>query len=139
MATFRVLVTGSRSWAAADTINKALDDLLAEHGTLIVVHGAARDGADRYAQSWALSRRHASSFGAVTPEPHPANWAANGTKAGFIRNAYMVSLGANLCLGFIMPCTLVRCAGKRPHGTHGATHCAGLAVKASIEIRRFDG
>lgn len=137
MGDYRVLVTGSRSWTAADTIYAALDGLLAEHGTLTVVHGAARDGADRYADNWAIRKRN--SFGAVTPEPHPANWAANSTKAGFIRNAYMVSLGADVALAFIMPCTLARCAGKRPHGSHGATHCEGLAGKAGIEVRRFDG
>ena len=123
--TYRVLVTGSRTWNDRELIRDTLDALLAEHGTLTVVHGAASTGADTTAQGWALDRRHQSSYGAVTPEPHPADWRRYGRAAGFRRNAAVVALGADLCLAFIR------------NGSHGATHCADLAERAGIPVRRF--
>ena len=142
MGDFRALVTGSRSWPSAHAVNVALDGLLAEHGTLTVVHGAAREGADKMAQNWALNARYLSSCAAVTPEPHPAIWRPGGKfdkTAGFKRNALMVSLGADLCLAFIGPCTKRNCPEPQPHGSHGASHCADLAERAGIETRRFNG
>lgn len=127
MADYRVLVTGSREWADAETLRAALDALLAEHGTLTVVHGACPRGADAMAQSWALSASQASSYGAVTPEPHPADWNGCGKQAGFIRNAEMVALGADLVLAFY----------KQGAVNKGTDHCASLAEKAGIPVRRF--
>ena len=126
----RVLVTGSREWTDAAGITDALDALLVNYGTLTVVHGACPRGADRIAQGWALSARHASSYGAVTPEPHPAIWRPDGVfdkTAGFRRNAEMVSLGADLCLAFY----------KRGAGNKGTDHCARLAENAGIPVRRI--
>ena len=142
MADYRILVTGSRDWASAHTVNVTLDGLLAEHGTLTVVHGACREGADKMAHNWALNARHASSFAAVTIEPHPAVWRPGGTfdrAAGFKRNAEMVTLGASLCLCFLMPCADPKCRRTGAHGSHGASHCAGLAEAAGIETRRING
>jgi hypothetical protein len=139
-AGFRVLVTGSQDWADGHAVNAPLDELLARHGCLTVVHGACRKGADRMAHNWALNARHASSYAAVTPEPHPAIWRPGGRyskTAGIERNALMVSLGADLCLAFIMPCSDRRCRRTGAHGSHGASHCARLAETAGIEVRRI--
>ena len=142
MADFRVLITGSRNWLSAHTIDVTLDELLAEHGTLTVVHGACREGADKMAHNWALSVRHASSFAAVTIETHPAIWRPGGKydkSAGFKRNAEMVVAGAAICLAFVMPCTDPKCRRPGAHGSHGASHCAQLAEAAGIETRRING
>ena len=120
----RVLVTGSRTWQNRAAIVDALDQLLAEHGVLTVVHGNA-PGADRIAHNWALSQHYASSCGAVTPEAHPADWKKFGKRAGMFRNSLMVELGADVCLAFIR------------NQSPGATQCAALAEKAGIPVRRF--
>ena len=142
MADFRVLITGSRNWLSAHTIDVTLDELLAQHGTLTVVHGACREGADKMAHNWALNARHASSFAAVTAEAHPANWRPGGKfdkSAGFRRNAEMVALGADVCLAFVAACARPNCPKLEPHGSHGASHCAQLAEANGIEVRRITG
>ena len=139
MGDYRVLVTGSRTWTDAVAIRRELDALLDEHGCLIVVHGAARDGADRIAHNWALSMHHLSSCGAVTPEPHPADWGRYKKRAGFVRNEEMVALGADVCLAFVLPCGKAGCRSRSPHPTHGTGHCINRAEWAGIPIRRFDG
>ena len=48
----------------------------------------------------------------------------------------MVTLGAGLCLAWIMPCVKPYCRRPDPHGSHGATHCADLAGKAGIPVIR---
>ena len=123
---YRILVTGSRTWEDRALLERELDVLLTEHGALTLVHGAARKGADNMAQTWGLNRRHASSYGAVTLEPHPADWGHYGNAAGPRRNAKMVALGADVCLAFIRD------------DSRGATHCARLAAQAGIPVRRFD-
>jgi YspA, cpYpsA-related SLOG family len=115
----RVLVTGSRTWTDRRAIVDALDELLAEHDALTVVHGNAI-GADQMVHYWAARRR-----GVVTVEAHPARWNTYGKQAGMIRNAEMVDAGADICLAFIRD--------KSP----GATHCADLAEKAGIPVKRY--
>ncbi|MGH3753443.1 MAG: SLOG family protein [Pseudonocardiaceae bacterium] len=84
----------------------------------IVVHGGAR-GADRLAgdiaRGWGW-----------TPEPHPADWARHGRSAGFRRNAEMVTLGADVCLAFILD------------ASRGASHTAHLADTAGIPTIRYE-
>lgn len=132
MAEFRVLVTGSREFDDYETMCIELGHVLVQqmalHGTshppIVVVHGGAR-GAD------ALAERAAQAFGMKT-EPHPADWRPNGTVdrgAGFKRNAVMVSLGADLALAFY----------KQGAGNKGTDHCARLAEKAGIPVRRVTG
>ena len=120
---YRVLVTGSRTWRDRAAIVDALDELHAEYGALIVVHGGAV-GADRMAGQWVQGMRHAHVL-SVTAEPHAADWRQHGKQAGFIRNAEMVALGADVCLAFIR------------ENSPGASHCAALAGKAGIPVRRF--
>jgi hypothetical protein len=49
----------------------------------------------------------------------------------------MVKLGAQICLAFIDPCTNLQCTRGGRHGSHGAVHCAHLARRAGIEVRRW--
>lgn len=130
----RILITGSRDWANRHAIEMALwaaywlkeQDISA----VTMVHGACRTGAD------ALAHRVALSTG-MTVEPHPADWKQFGRRAGFVRNAEMVRLGADLCLAFIRPCSDPRCPRSGPHGSHGATSCAELAERAGIKVWHF--
>jgi YspA, cpYpsA-related SLOG family len=115
MDAYRVLVTGSRSWDDGQAIFDALAEY--NYGQVALVHGAAR-GADLIAASVAAG------FGWKI-EPHPADWDRCGKAAGLIRNRYMVELGADVCLAFIRD------------NSRGATHCAGLAEKAGIPVKRI--
>ena len=124
MTAFRVLVTGSRTWTDKDTIYAALDEVLAEHPHLTVVHGAAR-GADQMSVTWVMDRWTWQEAD-VSHEAHPAGWDLHGKRAGMMRNAEMVRAGADVCLAFIKD--------KSP----GATGCARLAEEAGIPVRRYE-
>ncbi|MFJ9671394.1 SLOG family protein [Streptomyces sp. NPDC101221] len=127
MIPYRVLVTGSRDWPTPETVWAALNDIrdeaLITDRRLVVVHGACPRGADAHAARWCKT---ANGFvNGVTEEAHPANWQLEGKRAGFIRNARMVNLGADVCLAFIKD------------GSRGATHTARLADQAGIPVRRW--
>jgi YspA, cpYpsA-related SLOG family len=133
---YRVLVTGSREWTDAGHLRSELDALAREHPEgLTVVHGDAKQGADRMASDWARRERNAGRR--VAEEAHPANWQRHGGHSGLLRNAEMVALGADLCLAWIVPCSKPYCKRPQPHGSHGASDCAERAVKAGIPVRRF--
>ncbi len=101
---FRVLVTGSRHHSDQVAVFRALDwvyqTALARFGVgqVVVVHGDCSRGADRFADLW-VTRRGAAGW-MVDREPHRADWDKHGRAAGVIRNAEMVALGADVCLGF---------------------------------------
>jgi hypothetical protein len=117
--TYRILVTGSRSWTDRSQLAFQLGmEIGHAKQEVIVVHGDCPDGADR------IARDLCSAYG-VEQEKHPAKWADNGKAAGFIRNAEMVDAGADVCLAFI--------ADESP----GATHCSRLAANEGIRVRRF--
>lgn len=113
---YRILITGSREWTDQDAIFDAI--VRAARAALdfeiVVIHGAAR-GADTYAGE-AASRL------GFKVETYPADWDNFGRKAGFLRNARMVKLGADVCLAFIL------------NESPGASGCAELARKAGIEV-----
>lgn len=126
-APYRVLVTGSRDWRQHELVCLALDATFCEATNasrlMTLVHGGCPNGADDQAADWAnymISRDLP-----VKVEPHPANWQINGKRAGFIRNAHMVNLGADICLAFIRNCS------------RGASHTARLAEQAGIPVRRW--
>lgn len=132
MTPYRILVTGSRDWPDPQTIHTAIADIVGDipaHQEIILIHGAAK-GADAIANQWAHQ------YG-LTIERHRAEDFGPWPRCGPIRNHHMVSLGADVCLAFIGPCTSPRCHKPRPHPSHGASGCADLAERAGIETRRF--
>lgn len=110
---YRVLVTGSRTWIRWKIIWDALDNVLAEHPDMTLVHGHCFRGADKLADIWAMRRR-------VPAEHYPADWQTHGRRAGILRNLQMVATNPDLCLAFIRD------------NSPGATHCAGAARAAGI-------
>lgn len=139
-APFRILVTGSRDWSDIELVRDALVHAAYQHFPLTVVHGACPTGADAIASWWV---RQFSRNLDVTEEKHPAqrhpqrdfgSWPAAGPR----RNAFMVGLGADLCLAFIGPCASRRCSRPRPHPSHGASGCADLAERAGIPVKRYE-
>ncbi|MGC0144305.1 DUF2493 domain-containing protein [Pseudactinotalea sp. Z1732] len=115
----RILVTGSRNWTDTHTLQAALDEALTQADDLaevVLVHGDCPTGADR------MAARYFDRLGLAT-EAHPADWGAHGRAAGPIRNAHMVSLGADLVLAF-------------PLGaSRGTWNCTRLAQRAGIPVR----
>jgi hypothetical protein len=117
----RVLVTGSRNWTNQYVIGKYLFFESYEHPSndqVTLVSGHCPTGADLMAEEWARLM-------GWEVELHPADWNTHGKKAGFLRNAEMVNLGADLCLAFILD------------ASKGATHTANLAEKAGIKTIRI--
>lgn len=117
----RILVTGSRDWNDRETIFQALFNTGVnghdgDNHKRILVSGACPTGADAIAED--VARRMG-----WTIERHPADWKTHGKKAGFVRNAEMVALGADICHAFIR------------NGSKGASMCANLAQKAHIPLR----
>jgi len=116
----RVLVTGSRDWESHYAISYALNYIEVEHRgeSHTLVSGACPTGADFIAElvakdlGWEVER-------------HPADWKSLGKKAGFVRNAEMVDLGADICVAFIKD------------QSKGATMTADLAEKKGIKTLRY--
>jgi hypothetical protein len=95
----RVLITAGRDHPDRAMVWSELDRLAAQHGPLTVVHGACHlGGGDLYAQEWCDTNP-----GRGTAEPHPAADFGPWPKCGPLRNAHMVRLGADVCLGFPTP------------------------------------
>lgn len=117
----RILITGSREWQDEALIRDALDmawGTLGGDPETVIVSGNAW-GADEMCERWAESH-------GLTVERHPADWATHKKAAGFVRNAEMVALGADLCVAFIYD------------GSKGATMTANLAEKAGILTWRYE-
>lgn len=120
--TYRILITGSRTWDNVAVIAKAMADTILQAGAsqeeTVIVHGAcpkgADDIADRLAHQWETN-----------VETHPADWSTHGKAAGFIRNAEMVNLGADMCLAFIKD------------NSKGASHTLDQANRAGIPVQVF--
>lgn len=119
----RVLITGSRTWtgkraeARINIILSILAALCEVLGTkLTVVHGACPEGADAITDAWLVRHEDAG----VHAERHPADWDQYGKAAGPLRNSEMVTLGADLCIGFLR------------EGSRGTSHTLALARSAGI-------
>lgn len=135
----RILITGSRLWRYPATIRRVLDETVNAHIThdtcpnVTVVHGGAA-GADRIAGDYAEQS-------GWNVEVHHADWATCDSTcsrserhrrvgkrgeycptAGHRRNAFMVSLGADLVLAF-----------WRDH-SGGTGNCLDLAKQAGLLI-----
>jgi hypothetical protein len=117
----RLLVTGSRDWPLEPVIAGAILREWLDWGKppLTLVHGDA-SGADRMAA--AVVSKQAEHSDLFKVEAHPAHWDLHGKAAGHIRNAEMVSLGADLCLAFIL------------NDSRGASGCVELAERAGIPV-----
>lgn len=115
---FRLLITGSRSWNDVAVIESELRNVYRMYGSdVVLVSGACPTGAD------AQCERVAKIAGWLI-ETHPADWNKDGKRAGFVRNAKMVWLGADMCLAFIKD------------ESAGAAHTAELATKSGIQVRK---
>jgi len=108
----RVIVCGGRHFAGQRVLARALDRLLAKHPDLVIVHGAA-SGADRLAAGWAKRR-------GVPDEPHPADWARQGHKAGPVRNQAMLETGIDGVVAF--------------PGNRGSAHMTRIAREAGVAV-----
>jgi len=116
----RVIVTGSRIHDDRDMIEQALRALeqKADWTDIILVHGAAA-GADSIAQDVAFDN------GWIV-EPHPADWAKYGNRAGYVRNQEMADLGADLVIAF-------------PIGeSRGTRMMIDIATKAGIPVEVWE-
>ena len=121
----RVIVTGSRNYADAEKVHAALYwELEQTTGTLTVVHGGCPTGADAIAEQWV---RVAALAGLpVRRIEYKADWDRLGKSAGPIRNARMVSDGADVVLAF-------------PLGqSRGTRNTMKLAATAGIPVRSVD-
>lgn len=120
----RILVTGSRDWTDKTVIARELDiavDYVRRNPNrtdrdVTLVSGKCPTGADRLAELYAAEM-------GWDVELHPADWDKHGKRAGFMRNAEMVDLGASVCCAFIK------------NDSRGASHTLGLARKAGIVCR----
>lgn len=140
----RLLITGSRDWTSQAIIVMRLGEALGELSTQLraegfedwrahehytLVSGNAR-GVDRMCEEvWEAWK--------LPVERHPARWDVYGKRAGYVRNADMVALGADLCLAFLMPCSKPEHVEQEKHPSHGGDMCATLAEQAGIPTRRY--
>jgi hypothetical protein len=111
--TYRLLITGSRSWTDGATIATAIVEAKQKHEDLLIVNGGCPRGADQIAQ-------YVARLWKIPTEIHPADWKTHRRRAGMIRNAEMVRLGADECLAFIRG------------DSAGASACAAMAKAAGI-------
>ena len=120
--TARILMTGSRDWTDRDAVVRALSDAT-KNLTLPItlVHGAAR-GADSLAAAQWLKWHQQWPAEYAAPEGHPAAWREHGKRAGHLRNAHMVSLGADILVTFALPTSV------------GTFDCADKARAAGIPV-----
>ncbi|MGO1056929.1 DUF2493 domain-containing protein [Crossiella sp. CA198] len=117
--TTRILITGSRDWTDVRTLRLALTKARRRFPGAVLVHGACRGADLMAAHQWCT-------WGLAT-EAHPADWHGRGPAAGPIRNRHMVSLGADLCIAFLLP------------ASQGSVGCAALAESAGIPTIRIHG
>ncbi|MFE9442523.1 SLOG family protein [Streptomyces sp. NPDC006602] len=116
-------MTGSRTWSDVGLLQGVIGEVLwlgrYRPRDCLLIHGACPRGAD------AMADRFAREIG-MNVRRHPADWDAYGKRAGFLRNAEMVSAGADLCLALIKG------------GSPGASMTASLAKKAGIPTQIYE-
>ncbi len=128
----RVLVTGPRDWPSPHQVRKVLSDLYdVTNKTFELVHGACPTGVDAFADAWGRE------LGDVWVESYPAHLFGKWPQCGPIRNEHMVSLGADLCVAFVAPCTRQWCRKPQPHNSHGTENCIKFADAALIPVERI--
>ena len=138
MTTKRLLVTGSREFTdygkIKSTLKQAYIDLSGygvHKNTVILVTGNAK-GADSMCEMvWNANvnpewvERHKPKY-----DKYPQ------MEAPLVRNRYMVSLGADLCIAFPTRCKKTNChKGHDRHLSHGTMYTVEKAVLAGIDTR----
>lgn len=120
----RIQITGSREFTDQSLVNEAVISEVAtafrDREPVTVVTGGAR-GADT------LAINAVRDLGWVDVEVYPAKWDEYGKRAGYIRNAEMASLGADICLAFF----------KRGAANKGTQMMVDLCNKAGIPVREI--
>jgi hypothetical protein len=120
---FRLLITGSRTWVDVDAIRAEFDIVKSHEGEKVtLVSGNCPDGADKMCED--LAREYGWQV-----ELHPLAWKGEDGKgeynprAGFERNEFMVKLGADFVLAFVM------------NASGGAMNTVGHSRKAGIPTK----
>lgn len=111
---FRLLVSGSREWVDVDALHHELLEFKEEYPALIILHGDAPKGADRFAREFAEKYNN-------PQHRYPADWERFGKIAGPKRNQLMVDTKPDYAIFFLK--------GK----SSGTKDCLARAVKAGIE------
>jgi hypothetical protein len=120
----RVLITGDRSWVCRELAEQVIRRLMFRYGPdVVIVHGGATGVDEAFATS-------AERLG-VNTEAHPVtgeDWQRVGKRAGPLRNAHMVALGADICIA------VHRSIGE----SKGTKDCARRAIGAGIPTYLID-
>lgn len=126
----RIGVTISRGWDDWETVLDALEQACQgiSYHKVTVVHGDSKEDFFIGGVAYMLG---------MDRDPHAADWKSQRRAAGVIRNVKMVRSGADIWLAFIGPCSQPGCSLPKPHGSHGASHCALTAESAGIPVRRY--
>lgn len=96
----RVLVCGGRDFQSQTAVWKALNEVAARSGRIVVINGGAK-GADALAREWVHDQKRRAPCFAESCVTFPAQWLAHGPKAGPIRNQQMIDEGQpDLVLAF---------------------------------------
>lgn len=115
----RILITGSRNWTDENFIRKVLHSKQSSE-PITLISGAAK-GAD------AICEKIAHELGWKV-ERYPADWNKWGTRAGYIRNSFMVNeCSPDLCIGFVLN------DSKGALMTIGLSHNAGIITEVYSE------
>lgn len=113
----RLLVTGGRKYADAETVARVLDHIHEDEGIAVLIHGGA-EGADSLCDAWAESR-------GIERLGRPANWKRYGTPwAGLIRNRAMLKDKPDRCVAF--------------PGNRGTADMVSVATAAGIPVQVVD-
>jgi len=131
----RVITTGWRHWTGStinvNRLHLVLDHILTlasigGHREIQFIHGDGT-GADQETQQW-WSVNAPMRLGVELPEPlkFPADWVHYGKAAGPLRNAAMVTAGADLCVAFMHPTS------------KGTVDCRDKAKRARILTLQVD-
>ena len=138
MATYTVLVTGSRNWVDEAAVFSVLNEhcrLAASQGKVFrLLYGDCPTGADAMAKRWAQVNANTG----VQVWEHAADWAracdanchhpprgGRCPAAGPLRNQRMVDVGADVCVAFLLP------------DSRGTRDCMRRARKAGIPVQEF--
>lgn len=122
MTSTRILITGSRDWAAHAIAEQVIARLLAKYGpNIVIVHGNCESGVDAAFDEAARDQ-------GIAVEAYPADWELLGKRAGPARNEAMVAAGADLCIA----------VHRDLWGSKGTSGCVRLALAAGIPVWLID-